>query len=396
VQLHFGRPVAPAAGSTERRLHVYLYQVAPHAALRNADLPTRAADGRLAGRPQAALELHYMIAFYGDEAKLEPDRMLGAVARDLHAIPVLGAQDIADTITGQAVLHDSDLAAAPERVKFTPATLTLDDQSRLWSVLIQTPHTLSVFYTASVVLLDALEGGTRALPVLRRGANDQGPEANVGSLPGLDEAWAGFAASVERRPPLPSLRAAPLGATLIITGRNLGADTVTLEFRHPLLPAQAIDVPAAQRDASTLRLALPDDAAAHSAWTAGLYGVTAHVRRGAVALQSPLLPLLVAPAVTAIAPNPAPRVGSAVTLHVGCRPQVLPEQLATLLFAGHEVAADPHPAATDTLVFVIDPAPAVAGQPVRLRIDGVDSLPLRLDPASGNFVFDDAQRVTIT
>jgi hypothetical protein len=396
VQLRFGRPVAPAAGSGDARLHVYLYQISPHAALRNADLPARGAEGMLAGRPRSALELHYLLAFYGDDQQLEPDRMLGAVARDLHARPQLGAADIADAISAYPALAGSDLGAAVERIRFTPVTLSLDEQSKMWSVLVNTPHALSVIYTASVVLLDALDGGTPALPVLRRGPEDQGVDTRVGPFPSLDAAWIGFPASAARRPRPPSMRAAQLGARLSIDGANLGGDAVTLRFSHPLLAPQDIGIGAVDRDASQLRLTLPHDAAAQTAWAAGLYGVVAIVQRGDSTARSPLWPLLLAPRITGIAPNPVVRVGGSAALAIRCSPMVLPDQAATLLLADRAVAAELHPALTDTLHFEIEDCPALSGLLVRVQVDGAESLPVILDPVSGNFMFDDAQRVTIT
>jgi len=145
VALKFGRPTAPSS-ATERKVHVYLYQVAPNAALRNADTPTRDAGGRVTRRPQAALDLFYLVSFFGDPDALEPDRMLGAAVRDLHARPLLNGQAIADAIASRPALSASDLAASVERVKFTPIGMTLDEMSRLWSVMTQTPHALSVAY----------------------------------------------------------------------------------------------------------------------------------------------------------------------------------------------------------------------------------------------------------
>lgn len=397
VTLRFGRPVAQGGGNTERRVHVYLYQVTPHAALRNADLPTRSSDGRTVQRPQAALELHYLLSFYGDDQLLEPDRMLSAVARDMHARPQLSAQNISDAIAGHATeLGESDLGSAVERVRFTPVTLSLDDQSKLWSVMVQTPYALSMVYTASVVLLDAVELATPALPVLRRGKDDHGVDTTIDPFPRLDDAWVGFPASIDRQPRLPSLRAAQLGARVVINGRNLGGDAVTLRFKHPLLPGLDMPIGAPERDNTQVRLTLPDDVIAQTAWAAGLYTVIATVVRGMSASESEIWPLLVAPRISAIAPNPAPRVGSVVTLTVTCSPQVLPDQTVTLLLAGREVPAQPHPALTDTLQFMFDPAPVGAGQLVRLRVDGAESLPVNFDPVSGALVFDDAQRVTIT
>lgn len=397
VMLRYGRPTAPAQGSSDRRVHVYMFQVTPNVALRNADLPTRRGDGSLSKRPQAALELHYLLTFYGDDQAFEPDRMLGAVARDLHARPVLTAQNISDAINGNlSSLSESDLGDAIERVRFTPATLSLDEQSKLWSVLIQTPHALSVVYTASVVLIDAVETAAPSLPVLKRGQDDRGVNTTLGSSPRLDSAWYGFVQSEGRQPPLPSLAAAQLGARLIITGDKLSGDALSLVFSHALLPDIIIDVASADRDEQHARLTLPDDAGAQNTWAAGVYSVVANVRRGSTVSSSPAWAMVLAPRISAITPNPAATSGGSVTLSVSCHPQVQPTQKATLLIANREVPAQPHPSATDTLDFVVDQAPIGNDQLIWLRVGGAESMPVRIDPATGGFVFDDAQRVSIT
>ena len=105
-----------------------------------------------------------------------PERMLAAVVRDLHANAVLEPGFI-QMVTGGAdhtELEQSNLDSAPERVKFTPAQLTLEELSRLWSIMVQSPYALSVAYLASVVEIEALESGTAALPVLKRGQDDRG------------------------------------------------------------------------------------------------------------------------------------------------------------------------------------------------------------------------------
>jgi hypothetical protein len=398
VALRLGRPTAAAAGGgADRRVHVYLYQVTPNAALRNADLPGRSSDGRLIQRPQAALDLHYLISFYGDDQTLEPDRMLGAVVRDLHARPLLSAQNIADAIASRpGDLDGSDLASAVDRVRLTPGTLTLEEQSKLWSVMVQTPHALSLIYTAGPVLIDSVELATPALPVLTRGPDDQGVDTSVGALPRLDQAWVGFSESAARQPRPTSLRAAMLGTRLVIDGANLGGDTLTLRLTHPQRPTLELTIAPADRTAQQFSLTLPDDAAAQTDWAAGLYGVVARVSSADKVQQSALWPLLLAPRITGITPNPAASVAGAVTLALTCHPQVQPGQEAVLVIADREVAAEQHASATDTLDFVLDPAPLGADQLVWLRVDGVDSMPVVIDPATGNFRFDAAQRVTIT
>src|ERR1700683_4218369 len=78
-------------------INIFLYQVAPNTAWRNADAPTRAADGTLLRRPQVALDLYYLLTFYGDDQTLEQQRLLGAAARAINANPVLQRADIQNT-----------------------------------------------------------------------------------------------------------------------------------------------------------------------------------------------------------------------------------------------------------------------------------------------------------
>src|SRR5450755_3585935 len=83
------RPDLLVSKDQPTEVNIYLYQVTPNAAYRNSDLPTRRPDGTVVQRPMAALDLHYMISFYGNENELEPQRLLGSVARTMHAQPYL-------------------------------------------------------------------------------------------------------------------------------------------------------------------------------------------------------------------------------------------------------------------------------------------------------------------
>src|SRR5947209_6803644 len=79
------RPDDSTNGAPETGVNVYLYQVTPNAAWRNTDLPTRRENGQLIERPRVALDLQYLLSFYGSEVQLEPQRLLGSVVRTLHA-----------------------------------------------------------------------------------------------------------------------------------------------------------------------------------------------------------------------------------------------------------------------------------------------------------------------
>ncbi|QQS49043.1 MAG: DUF4255 domain-containing protein [Acidobacteriota bacterium] len=153
------------------RVNVYLYQITPNAAFRNSDLPTRDENGQTLQRPRAAVDLHYLLTFYGAERQLEPQRLLGSVVRAIHSRPVLTDDLVRQTImspTYSAFLGQSNLAEEIEMVKFTPTTLTLEELTRLWGVFFQTQYTLSVTYQASVVLIESEVSTRSALPVLDR------------------------------------------------------------------------------------------------------------------------------------------------------------------------------------------------------------------------------------
>ena len=122
------RPDTLSSPPTEPTVNLYLYQVVADPAWRNQDLPTRRADGSAVQRPQAALDLHYLISFYGDESELEPQRLLGSTVRTLHARPVVtrpliqGVVDAAGAATNpkHPSLATTDLGDAVEVVRVCP------------------------------------------------------------------------------------------------------------------------------------------------------------------------------------------------------------------------------------------------------------------------------------
>ena len=166
------RPERIEEGTPQARVNIYLYQVSPNVQLRNADLPTRRSDSSMIQRPMIALDLYYLFSFYGDESRLEPQRLLGKTVSALHAQPVLTPAYIRETVRSMTepdadhYLAGSDLAEQIDQVRFTVQPLTLEDFSKLWSILsFHAPHALSVTYRASVILIEADGQPQRALPV---------------------------------------------------------------------------------------------------------------------------------------------------------------------------------------------------------------------------------------
>ena len=159
------RPSA-SSGLPSVGVNVFLYQVSQNAAWRNADLPTRREDGALHQRPQVALDLHYLLTFYGEDQQMEPQRVLGRVTCAMHAQPLLLRDKITEAVTAVSFLADSNLSDQVELVRFTPIPLTLEELSKLWSVFFQTAYVLSTAYQASVVLIEADVRPPETKPVL--------------------------------------------------------------------------------------------------------------------------------------------------------------------------------------------------------------------------------------
>lgn len=399
----YGRPQVPDA-SAPRSIHLFLYQVTPNAARRNADLPSRTADRLVVQRPQVALDLHYLLAFYGADSELESQRMLGAVVRDLNARPFLEREDIRATVAADEALDGSNLADAIDLVKVTPLSLSTEELSRVWSVFFQTPYTISLAYLASVVLIESEDIPRPAAPVLRRGAADEGVSTLTGPFPALTGVYFGLPPDPlgHRRPV--SLPAAQMGGAIILSGANLTGATVLLRFIHTRL-GFSLDLPVAPTDRSPgeLKVVLPDPAegTAQTDWAPGVYTVSVVTRSTATGQErsSNPLPVMLAPRIAAILPpSPISRgTGGAVTLRLTCQPRPRAGQPAVLLLAGREAAGRISSTDPDQLVFDLPDAPEVTDEPLRLRVDGAESLPFRRvdEPPPTRFEFDSAQRVTI-
>ncbi len=145
-------------------VNIFLYAIDREATYANADLPTRTDDSVLMQRPQAALRLHYLFMFLGDDNQFEPQRLLGATVAKLHAQPELLRRDIALAIAQNAVLLGSDLASQPELVRFVSLEVPLDELSRLWPALMP-KICLARAYNASVVLVTEPGVTNAPLPV---------------------------------------------------------------------------------------------------------------------------------------------------------------------------------------------------------------------------------------
>ncbi|WP_051309284.1 DUF4255 domain-containing protein [Desulfogranum japonicum] len=405
ANVEVGRPTTTT--NTGNLTYLFLYQVVPNAAIRNHQLPTRSSEGHLIQRPTVALDLHYLLAFYGN-TELDAQMMLGAVARDLNASPVLTKQMIEDAASSlyNDFQKESNLAESVEQVKFTPHPISLEELSKLWSIFFQTPYALSVAYQASVVLIEAEESPSPSLPVLRRGKDDQGVDVLLGPFPTLARAYLGIPEDrlQTRRPP--SFPAARLGAAVILSGQNLKGAGLFLRFRHsrPELSnsqgetlVSEIPILVENQSSTEVKVVLPEPDPSDpinttlTDWAPGVYTVTLvkPSSTGGRDITSNGLPIALAPIIANIEVQ-IPK------LIITCQPRIHDNQQVMLILKDREIKGEIDPNDADKVVFDITGLPPMQNELVRLRVDGIESMPfVRVDSPPPAFAFDSSQRVTI-
>ena len=333
------------------RLNLYLYQVSPSPAWANADLPTRRQDSSVAQRPRLGLNLHYLISVHGKAATddAQPHRVLGSALRALHEQPVLTRDAIRACAQGHA-LAGSDLADQVDTVRLSPLCMTLDEVSKLWTML-QSPYRLSVAYTAGVVLIDGRLSPRPALPVAAR-------HIVVDTL---------------RRPEIVAVEPASLehvvGAQLTINGRHLRADTVGVCIGN------VNTVPEPPLDDTRLVVRLPAGlrAGVNTLYVrhARLLGVPPTPHSG---VESNISACIIRPRMLGASPY---RASCGAALDLACDPPVGRSQQVSLLAGMHQIDLAPRPAdapdASASLRFMIPADFPVGSHLLRLRVDGAES-----------------------
>lgn len=393
----------------DARLNLFLYQVAPNAALRNADLPTRNGRGRLVERPVLALDLHYLLSAYGAE-DFQTEILLGYAMQLLHERPVLTRDAIRATLAAPSPvdgsilppalssLSASALADQLESVKLTPVTMNTEELSKLWTAF-QAKYRPSVAYVATVVLLESEVATNAALPVLTRGPVDPvtGKERGVVAQASMESPFP----TVVSVAPASGREAVHMGEALRVTGRRLDeGDTIAARFTH-VRSGDVLELdPVAGGDATGFDVALPPDPAPGpvtpgsaedpEAWRAGVYGFAVVLRRAGEADRvTNTLPVVLAPRLTNFAAAVAP---GGATVSADVSPPLHGDQSASLLVGSVEAPLD---------AFVTDPAGSIAAtsafpsgqQWIRLRADGAESL--LVDKARVPPAFDPSQRVVV-
>jgi hypothetical protein len=345
-----------------RGINVFLYQVTPNHAWNLTDLPTRDSEGRLTRTPVAALDLHYLISFHGADATLEPQRLLARAILALTVTPMLTKAKLASMVerfsadTDLGFLTATDLRWQPELVKLAPTTLTLEEMSRLWSVL-GTPYMLSVTYAATVALIQPRLTPRPVLPVRH-------PVVAVGSAapPRLGRLAPDVAGPVEA------------GTRLVLDGARLlgGGNGVTTHVR--VGPARLQPEPGSTDGRVTVLLGEDVSTGVHAVQV--VQQSTAGPGGARVLGRSDTLPVVVRPRITVAVDDETVRLTLAPPVHPGQDAVVTLERLDE---GAPHLLEFPVPASTamqDSVALRRADVPDGRWR-VQIRVDGVSSLPTR-------------------
>jgi hypothetical protein len=376
------RPDAQLSTTDATGINIFLYQVLPNAALRNCDLPTRRADGTLVQRPRIALDLNYLFTFYGNDAELEPQRLLGYVASTLNASPILSADEINQALLNaqpfnalpftaapfNAPPYQPDLALQPERVNLTMLPLSLEELSKLWSVFYQIPFALTMAFQASLVLIEREEMMPQsALPVAAR---------TVTVIPFQSPSITSIIAQGGTTQPITP------GSTILILGSSLRGTGMTVQidnYSSLLTPTQISDtqlslvlpsdVPAGVRGLQIVQsVMLGKPAAAHTGNVSNVFGFV-------------LRPIISTPvsgtsSQVKVTLQPAAKAGQRATLLLNEATKPAPVSPAAYSFVLAPLSSD-----TGTITFPISGVTTGITYFVRVQIDGAES-PLNFDSSS--------------
>jgi hypothetical protein len=142
-----------AADSISRpALTLYLYRVTMNEHLRNQP----PLSNPLGVPPPLALDLHYLLTVWADNAKDE-HRLLTWAMHQLHTHQTLSASNLTE-----------DGGWSPgDMIQLIPSELSNEDLMRIWDAL-QRPYSLSASYIARVVRIDVAPGETGKPVVARR------------------------------------------------------------------------------------------------------------------------------------------------------------------------------------------------------------------------------------
>lgn len=389
-EAYFGRnptstvsAVPPDSVQEENLINVFMYNVSPNQAWRNADMPVRNSRGDKTARQPLALNLHYLVSAHSKH-DFESDAMLGIVMQALHEVPFISRETLRENFISpeyidgeyaglQTLISDAGLSKQIEQVKITPEYLSIEDLSKLWSAF-QTNYRPSIGYLATVVLIEAEIPAVHPLPVLNRDI-DVKPDL-LPSTPMIN--------ALDRQ-------IVVVGETVEISGYNLLSNETGGKVRLVADDDTEIeyDLPNSNNQKVKFELAGDDLKVA-------LYKLSVVVgENGRGPLESNQQPLVVAPKIDSIGYEKNNNGTKKITLEV--TPKVYSSQKVSLVLGDIETLYrfEENVTSDGELVFVFEEEALAAGNYwVRLRVDGIESQLINNSVTPP--VFDEDMKVEVT
>ncbi len=349
------------------QVNLYLYHTAINMGWKNIPKPARP-KGTME-KPPLGLDLFYLVTVYGEkDSEAKSHRLLGRVMSILHDHSTLKAAEIEAATATE--LPESDLHKQTEQILITSQSLTHEEMSQVWRGF-QAQYRASLAYQVSVVLIDSKLPIDLALPVLPRLPDGRGAIAQI---------FTGEAKLEEVLLPNRQ-RSAQWGDVLILQGTNLTHPEMQVHLTHSQLSEPRVLLPLPGRTESELQVQLPNLMAMPEAareWRVGFYTLSLVIPREHGRWSSEAWPLAIAPQILSV--DPLMVSAGAVTLTLTCTPPVLADQVVSLLLGDRGIpvteveALAEENAVTELRVQVRDASPGI--YVVRLRVDGVDSIPV--------------------
>jgi hypothetical protein len=370
---------------TDNLINLFLYRTEVSAAWRNMPLPTTS-KGTDDAQPPLALNLEYLVTAYGEADKEDLAHFyLGAAMRVLHDCTIVPRAKLSLEVEGKGHVHDQI-----ENIRVTPRPLSIEEMSKLWATF-QTNYRVSAAYLVTVLLIDSRTPSKSGPPVLKRGPKDTGPFMITTPPPSLVRAIPATDFAAVRL-------GDPSGEDLILSGQYLSGGTAVAIIRHPSF-VKPLELPANVSSAEKATLTIPASLAGSkvaSTWPAGVYTVSLVVTKPSQPKWTTNeVPFALAPRIK-VSPltNNTPNVKFELTIE--SIPQVRKSQSVFVLWDDLQIVPKPIPAPAN------DDAPSVIKADVkgdkgfhrvRLRVDGIDSIPVV--KVSDIFEFDPKQSVEV-
>ncbi len=365
----------------QNQINIFLYHTLPNLAWRNRHPEVQLRRGESKKSP-LGLDLFYLISVYGEkENGLKSAQLLGKVLSLFHALTRITPEMI-ETATNED-LRQSNLHQQLEQINITPLDLSFEEMSKIWQGF-QVASRPCIAYKVSVILLDSIVPLTVPMPVLGLG-NEEGVVRQWEFFPSLQE--------LELPNRQPSLQ---LGDTLTLRGNNMAQAGIRIRLNHSqfnrIIELEPLDVKNPRM--LQVKLPSPEEETAQN-WQIGLYSVSLFIpQEEGEEIVTNSLPFNLAPCIVALNPKET-RAGN-ISLRLGCTPPLHPRQKAILLWGDRSFPtrkwSNPDQPGTTTLTCQIKSAPP-GEYLVRLRVDGVDSLPV--DFNTFPWQFDPNQKVIV-